>query len=279
MIDFAIGRIDIFLVHTLGTTVEHTAAKSHHLSAHAEPWEDGAPREAVEILVLPGLVASLVLVYLETQARIYQVFRIIPLLHRLVIERRALGKSETQLEFPDNVIAKATTAEILHADGPSVHVVVKNVLKIFRSPLVDDVHRLALILPLLLLVGQLTLLDLNVIFLGEPAQGIGISHLLQLHQEVDGISALAAGKTMADAPCRGNGERRMGIVVERAQTDVIDTTLLERDELRHHLFYLGGVHNPGYGRLVYHKDFCTLECKDNTFYREKSFFNEKSRFS
>ena len=252
MVDFAVGRIDVFLVHALGPGVQHASSECHDLSTHARPREDGTTGESVQVLILSALVARLILVYLETESGGGEIFRVVSLLHSLVKESRALWQGESQLELPDDVVTESTAAEILHSDGPSVHVVLQNVLEILRSPIVHDIHGFAFALPLLLLVGHLAFLNLDVIFLGEPAERIGIAHLLQLHQEVDGVSTLAAGKAVADATGRRNGERRMGIVMERTQADIIDAALFQRHEFRHHLFYLGGVHNTGYGRFVYH---------------------------
>ena len=252
MVNLAIWRVDVFLAHALGAGIEHSSTESHHLATHTEPWEDGTPRESIQILILPAPVVLLVLIHLEAKTGAHQVLRIVSLLHSLIIKGCALRKRESQLELPDDVVAETTTAEILHTDGTSVHIILKNVLEILRSPIVDDEHGFPFTLTLLLLAGHLPLLYLDVILLGKPAKGIGIGHLLQLHQEVDGISALAASKAMADTSGWRHGERRMGIVMERTESDIVDASLLERDKLRHHLFYLGGVHNTGYGRFVYH---------------------------
>ena len=90
------------------------------------------------------------------------------------------------------------------------------------------------------------------VFVSQPSQSLRIGHLLQLHQEVDGVSTLATGKAVADATRRRNGEGWMGIVMERTQADIVDAALFERDEFGHHLFYLGGVHDTCYRRFVYH---------------------------
>ena len=41
VINLTVGRVDIFLAHTLGTAIEHTSTESHHLATHTKPWEDG----------------------------------------------------------------------------------------------------------------------------------------------------------------------------------------------------------------------------------------------
>ena len=252
MVNLAIWRVYVFLAHALGTGIEHSSTESHHLATHTEPREYGTPRESIQILILPAPVVLLVLIHLEAKTCAHQVLRIVSLLHSLIIKGCALRKRKSQLELPDDVVAETTTAEILHSDGTSIHIILENVLEILRSPVVDDEHRFTFTLTLLLLIGHLPLLNLDVILLGKPAKCIGISHLFQLHQEVDGISTLATGKAVADTSGWRNGERWMGIVMKRTQADIVDATLFQRHEFRHHLFYLGGVHNTGYGRFVYH---------------------------
>ena len=209
VVDDTVGRVHVFLAHTLGTGIQHTSAESHHLPAHTQPREDGTPRESVQILVLSALVARFLLIHLEAETGIHQVFRLISFLHRLVEERRALVQGESQLEFPDDVVSESSASEILHADGSSVHIILQDVLKVFRRPFIHDEHRFALAFPLLLLVGHLAFLNLDMVFVSQPSQRIRIGHLLQLHQEVDGVSTLSAGKAVADATGWRNGERRM----------------------------------------------------------------------
>ena len=245
MINLAIRRVDILLVHALGTAIQHTTTERHHLATHTEPREDGTTGETVE-------VQSRLLVRGNQHTGRCQILRIIPLLGSSISERRPLIKGEAQLEFLDDVITESTASEILHTDGTTIDIILKDILEVFRRPLIDDEHRLTLTLSLLFLGTQFTFLDLDVIFLRQPAKGIGISHLLQLHEEVDGIATLATSEAMADATSRRDGERRMGVVVERTQTDIVDSSFLECHKLRYHLLYLGGIHDAVYGRSIYH---------------------------
>ena len=206
VVDDTVGRVHVFLAHTLGTGIQHTSAESHHLSAHTQPREDGAPGESVQILVLSALVARFLLVHLEAETGIHQVFRLISFLHRLVEERRALVQGESQLEFPDDVVSESSASEILHADGSTIHIILQDVLEVFRRPFIHDEHRFAFVFAQLLLVGHLAFLNLDMVFVSQPSQCLRIGHLLQLHQEVDGVSTLSAGKAMADATRRRNGE-------------------------------------------------------------------------
>ena len=245
MINLAIRRVDILLVHALGTAIQHTTTERHHLATHTEPREDGTTGETVEVL-------SRLLVRGNQHTGRCQILRIIPLLDSSISERRPLIKGEAQLEFLDDVITESTASEILHTDGTTIDIILKDILEVFRRPLIDDEHRLTLTLSLLFLGTQFTFLDLDVIFLRQPAKGIGIGHLLQFHEEVDGIATLATSEAMADATSRRDGERRMGVVVERTQTDIVESSFLECHKLRYHLLYLGGIHDAVYGRSVYH---------------------------
>ena len=59
-------------------------------------------------------------------------------------------------------------------------------------------------------------MDLDVIFVGKPPQGLDIGHLLMLHDEVYGVASLTASEAMAGAARRRHIERRGLLVVKRA---------------------------------------------------------------
>ena len=77
--------------------------------------------------------------------------------------------------------------------------VAQDVLEIVAGKLVDDEEALTFALCLLLLVGQLLLLHLDAILLGQIFQRFGIGELFVLHDEVYGIASLAAGKAFAQS--------------------------------------------------------------------------------
>ena len=62
-----------------------------------------------------------------------------------------------------------------------------------------------------------------------------------LHDEVDGVAALAAAEALEDALGGGDGERGGLLVMERTQSQVVDAAFLQRHELLHHIRYLDGV--------------------------------------
>jgi len=57
-----------------------------------------------------------------------------------------------------------------------------------------------------------------------------------LHDEVNGIAALAAAKAFEDALGGGYGEGRCFLVMEGAETDIVDPPFPERDEFLHDIF-------------------------------------------
>ena len=134
-------------------------------------------------------------------------------------------------KFLDDIVAEATRAKILHTEGYAVGVIVQKVVKIVGRPLVDDEHALALALFAFFFVGLFALVYLDVILLSQPAQGFGIGHLLVLHNEADGVSALSATKTVAGATCWRHVERGGLLVMKRAQALIVGPTATQRDKL------------------------------------------------
>ena len=280
MIDNAIRRVDIFLADALGSAVEHSSAKSYHLAAHAEPREDGSARETVKNFILTRLIAGFVLIHLEAESRINQIFRIITSRLSRLSKSSTLRERKTQLEFSDDIIPETSSSEISHTDSDTIHIMQENILEIFRRPIVDDKHGFSFALALFFFVGQFTLLNFYFIFLGEPAKSIGIGHLFQFHQKVDCIASLSAGKAMTDTSCWRYRERWIGIVMKRTQADIIDATLLERNKFRYHLFYLGDIHNFCYRRSVYHyiySFFCFYYAKLLFFFENTKRNGQKSK--
>ena len=124
----------------------------------------------------------------------------------------------------------------------------------------------ALGLTFFLLLGQLFFLNLDVIFVGQPAQGFGVGVVLVVHEEPHGVARFAAAETFEDAFGRRNIERRGLLVVERAAANVVGTPFFQRHKFPYHLLYMGGIHDAVYGIFAYHSG-----CKDtkkNPFTRQ-----------
>ena len=62
VVDFRVGRVHVFLLHTLGTRIQQSSTKGHHLSTYVEPGEDNTTR----IAIVHTLLAF------DTQARLNQ---------------------------------------------------------------------------------------------------------------------------------------------------------------------------------------------------------------
>ena len=119
-------------------------------------------------------------------------------------------------------------------------------------PLVDDEHRLALVLLLTLLVSQFLLDNLDIVLLRQPPQCLGIGNLLVLHQETGRRTALAADETVTDILGGRHHKRRITVVVERTKALVVHATLTECHELTDHVDNLRRIDNPVYCRPVNH---------------------------
>ncbi len=212
VVDDGVGRVDVLLVYALGARVEHTSAEGYHLAADTYPGEHGTAGEAVyEVAVVAGVA----------EARLQQKFLLVALAQCFARECLAVVEAEAQTELLYDVVAHAALAEVLHTDGAAVHVVLQYVVEVVGGPLVDDEHGLALGVLLLLLVGELALLYLYVVAVGQPAQGVGVGQLLVLHDEADAVAAFSAYEAVARAARGRHVERRRMVVVERAQPTVV----------------------------------------------------------
>ena len=156
MVYLGVGGVDVFLLYALGGCVQLTSTEGHDLAADVHPGKDGAAGKAV---VHPMLVADA-----ETGGQ--QELFLKALAVGLVGKGIALGECKTQLELVDDIVADASAAEILLANGLAVDVVQQYLMKILAGPFVDHKHGLTFRLLTLLVVGKLALLNIDVVFLG-----------------------------------------------------------------------------------------------------------------
>ena len=193
---------------------------------------------------------------------------------RFIAHRITLRECKTQPELLYDVIANATTTEILLTNGNTIDIVFEDFVKVLTGPLVDHEHRLAVTLFALLVVRQFTFLYLDIVFLGQPAQRFGIGNLLVLHQEVDGIAALATGKALAYLTRWRDHERRRLVIVERTQALVVHARLTQVHELTYHINNVGGFHDFINCRSVNHD--AKLRKKIEPTKKSARFFNALS---
>ena len=126
-------------------------------------------------------------------------------------------------------------------------------MEIVACPFVDDEHRLTLRLLALLFLIQFALLNLDIVFLRQPAQRFRIGYLFVLHQEVHGIATFAAGKALTDLACWRYHERGRLVVMERTQALVVNPRLAQVNKLADHIHDVDGIHDFIDGSPVYHR--------------------------
>ena len=249
-VDFAVGRVHVLLLYTLGTTVEHSTAEAYHPSAHVEPREDDTPTETVaHAAILTGIA----------QPRLQQILLAVPATLRLPKESIRAVHAESELELPDDFITDATVSEVRESDGSSVGMMVKRVTEVILGELVHDEHTLPCVLHLPFLSAQLLLRHLDVVFLGKPTERFAVVQLLVLHNEMNCAATLATGEALAQPLGWRHIEGRTLVGMKRTEADVVHAPLLQRNELGDYIYYLCCIEYAVYGWLVYHLfDLCCL---------------------
>ena len=95
-----------------------------------------------------------------------------------------------------------------------------------------------------------------------------------LHQKVDRITALSAGKAMANLFRWRHHKRRCLIVVEGTQSLIVNSRFAQANKLAHHIHNIGGVHDFVYRRSVYHNlQNAKLRIKQRSTKQNPTFFN------
>ena len=240
VVDTRLGRIDVFGQFLVAG--ENTSTECHHLARNGMDGEDDAAMIAVEEATVVCLVA---------EARLFEKLGAVALGDGCAGHSIAVGEAIAKLELADNVVAKTALAEIGFTHGHAIYMVVKQVDEIVARPFVEHKQALALGGLRFLLVGELALLDFNTILLGQPFESLGIAHLLVLHDEMDHVAALAAGEALAQLLGRRNHETGSLLVVERAQTLIVDTGLAQGHKFLDDINNVGCVEDAGYGGLIY----------------------------
>ena len=100
------------------------------------------------------------------------------------------------LEFAEDGVSEAPLTEVREAEGHPLVAVEEVLYKLLGGILGDNEHALALILFGEFLGGDLLLLNLNMVFLCQPAERLGVREVLVFHDEVDCVAALAAAEAL-----------------------------------------------------------------------------------
>lgn len=156
------------------------------------------------------------------------------------------------LELAEDGIGEASFAEIGKTYSHTLVAVEEVLSELPGGVLRHNENALALILFGQLLGGDLTLLYLYMVLFGQPAERLRVREVLMLHDEVDGIPTLATTETLEYPLGRGNGEGGGFLIVERTQSQQVDPSSLQRNELGNDLGYLRRVKDPFYGGVVNH---------------------------
>ena len=83
-----------------------------------------------------------------------------------------------------------------------------------------------------------------------------------LHDEVDHVAALAAGKAFAQLLGGGDDETGCFLLVEGAQSLIVHAGFAQCDKILDHVDNVGGVEYAGYGGLINHAALLNLAVKD-----------------
>ena len=134
-----------------------------------------------------------------------------------------------------------------------------------HGKLVDHELAFALALSGSLLVGEFTLLDVDVVFLGEVAQGLGIGKLLVLHDEIDRAAPLAAREALANALGSGHIERGSPVVMERTEPHIVSATVFQCHEVAHDINNVGRINDFVYSSSINHEIYPFVKTKVRLF--------------
>ena len=250
-----VGRVNI--LSRLLLLRQDAARKAQHASRHAVDGEHHAGAEAVVLL-------AVVLEYGE--ARLLQHIVAVAVAARILGESVPLVEAVAQAEGLDDVVAQPAAVEVAQTHGAAHLVLVEQAGKILLRKLRHVEQGIALVVALLLLVGQFLFDDSDIVFLCKPAQRLGIGVVLVLHQETYSIAALAATKALVDALGRRHRERRRLLIMERTTANEVCSATFHRHKLSDDFLYTSRIHNALYGFLVYHIGLQNYKiiCKRNT---------------
>ena len=109
-----------------------------------------------------------------------------------------------------------------------------------------------------LLSRLLLFYDLDIVFLGQIAQSLGVGAVLLLHHETYGRAGLTAAETLVYAFGWGNVERGSLLIVEGTAGDIVRPATLQRHVIAHNVGDLRCIQNKVDCLLRYH---CSLESR------------------
>ena len=187
-VDKGFGRVHVF-GHLL-ILAQSTATEGHHLAGDGEY---GIHHPRLETVIQVTAVRA------DAKPRINQIFFIQTRFLGCVQQVIAFVKRISEMESLYCPVVDASFPEICQSYLPTVSSVLHIVLEMSHSEIIGRHHPLAVVHLASLIVGDVVLLNLDVIFVGQPPQSLPVGELLMLHDEVDRTATLAAAETLANA--------------------------------------------------------------------------------
>ena len=161
MVNLTLGRVDVLHLHVLSSRVKHTTTESHYFTRQCMHRENYTPPESV---------AQRTIVFTIAQSGLLQELWLIAFFYSSTCQRITIICAIPQLELLNDIITESSTSQISHTYALTLFHVIKYVLKVFRSKLVDHKKTLAKIARLLFFFGKFTLFYLDIIFTSQPLQ-------------------------------------------------------------------------------------------------------------
>ena len=229
-IDLRFRRIDIFrrIVGVQGASAEGDHTPADRMDGEHHP--------------LAEFVREAAVLTLHDQAGRQQILRLITGGPRRIDERRLAGRRPAQAPLRDRRVLEAPVA-VIGIAYVAAFAAFQLLCEEFGREFGGQQYALAA-LPARDLLGRFLLfLDLDVIFMRQIAQSLGIGEFLVLHQEADRRAGLAAAEAFENALGRRDVEGGGFLVVKGAAGHETGPAALQRHEITDHFFDAGGVQN------------------------------------
>ena len=245
MVKRALRAVDVLRGLLVG--LQRPATKSDEPAGDVPDGEnDPSTVEVIQGSIVPALGQSARLQPLLLVTRLLGGFdqgtRLAPRRLRTIADREVFNGRVPEPALPQVAEAHALALPGLH--------------QLLGEPLLGPRRQVGQTLPfgllLLLLLGQLPLLDLDAILVGQPPQRFGVGQLLVLHQEGHGAAPLVGAEALEDALAGHHVEGGGLLVGEGAQSTQARPALFELDEIRDHIFNDGGLQDGVDGVLRDH---------------------------
>ena len=237
MVDLALGAVDV--LGGLDVLLEDAAGEGDRLALQVMDGEhDAVPEEIASVTDQPQLL---------------QLFFFVAGSGGGLQEPIPFEGGEAEAELVHDLLAEAPAFEIAQADGLTDFRPVKLLLKVLLGELIDEDEGLALLTLFADLLAHLLLFEFQVVLGGQAADGVGEGQLLQRHEKLHRVTALAAAEALVDVAGGVDVEGRRLLVVEGAQADHVLAAAAQIDVIPHDVLDAGGINNFSNGLLGDHR--------------------------